>query len=57
MVAGYCAGWSLKDLIRRGLGGVENKIASAPPKHLTTACTQLVNFLGIMQNEWAGKVA
>lgn len=57
MVAGYCAGWSLKDLIKRGLGGVENKIASAPPKHLTTACTQLVNFLGIMQNEWAGKVA
>ena len=57
MVAPYCAGWSFKELIKRGLGGVDNKIASAPPKHLTTACTQLVNFLGIMQNEWAGAQA
>ena len=57
MVAGYCAGWSLKDLLLRGLSGVANKISSAPPKHLVTVVTQLTNFLGIMQNEWAGAQA
>lgn len=57
MVAPYCCGWSLADLIRNGLGGVENKITSAPAKHLLTICTQLVNFLGIMQNEAAGAQA
>lgn len=57
MVAPYCCGWSLADLIRNGLGGVDNKITSAPAKHLLTICTQLVNFLGIMQNEAAGAQA
>lgn len=56
-VGGYCAGWNLKYLITYGLGGVPNKITSAPPQHLMTVCTQLVNFLGIMQNEWAGAQA
>ena len=51
---GYCAGWSLKDLILKGIGGVPGKIASAPAKHLHTLCNQMVNFLGILQNEWAG---
>ena len=54
-VGGYCSGWSLKDLLLRGLSGVPNKIASAPAKHLSTLCNQMVNFLGILQNEWAGK--
>lgn len=57
MLTGYCAGWSLKQLIQEGLGGVTGKITSAPPKHLTTLCNQMVNFLGIMQNEWAGAQA
>ena len=57
MLSGYCAGWSLKQLIQEGLGGVEGKISSAPAKHLSTLCTQMVNFLGIMQNEWAGAQA
>lgn len=57
MLTGYCAGWSLKQLILEGLGGVEGKISSAPAKHLTTLCNQMVNFLGIMQNEWAGAQA
>ncbi len=57
MAAGYCAGWSLKDLLLNGLGGVPNKIASSPASHLSTAVMQLVNFLGIMQNEWAGAQA
>ena len=57
MLAGYCAGWSLKDILTKGLGGVKNKIASAPPKHLVSTCAQIVNFLGIMQNEWAGAQA
>lgn len=51
MLSGYCAGWSLKQLIQEGLGGVEGKISSAPAKHLSTLCNQMVNFLGIMQNE------
>ena len=50
----YCAGWSLKDLIMRGIGGVPGKISSAPARHLTTLSNQMVNFLGILQNEWAG---
>lgn len=57
MLSGYCAGWSLKQLIKEGLGGVPGKIASAPAKHLSTLCNQMVNFLGIMQNEWAGAQA
>ncbi len=57
MLTGYCAGWSLKQLILEGLGGVEGKISSGPAKHLNTLCEQMVNFLGIMQNEWAGAQA
>ena len=57
MLSGYCAGWSLKQLIKEGLGGVRGKITSAPAKHLSTLCNQMVNFLGIMQNEWAGAQA
>ncbi|MCR5626381.1 MAG: ribonucleoside triphosphate reductase [Lachnospiraceae bacterium] len=57
MLTGYCAGWSLKQLIREGLGGIEGKISSAPARHLSTLCNQMVNFLGIMQNEWAGAQA
>ena len=57
MLTGYCAGWSLKQLISEGLGGVTGKITSAPAKHLATLCNQMVNFLGIMQNEWAGAQA
>ena len=57
MLTGYCAGWSLKQLIQEGLGGVTGKITSAPAKHLATLCNQMVNFLGIMQNEWAGAQA
>ncbi|MBQ1742431.1 MAG: ribonucleoside triphosphate reductase, partial [Oscillospiraceae bacterium] len=54
MLTGYCAGWSLKQLIQEGLGGVPGKITSSPANHLSTLCNQMVNFLGIMQNEWAG---
>ena len=57
MLSGYCAGWSLKQLIQEGLGGVPGKITSAPASHLSTLCNQMVNFLGIMQNEWAGAQA
>ena len=57
MLTGYCAGWSLRQLIEEGLGGVVGKITSAPAKHLATLCNQMVNFLGIMQNEWAGAQA
>ena len=57
MLTGYCAGWSLKQLIQEGLGGVAGKITSSPAKHLATLCNQMVNFLGIMQNEWAGAQA
>ena len=57
MLTGYCAGWSLKQLIKEGLGGVPGKITSSPAKHLTTLCNQMVNFLGILQNEWAGAQA
>ena len=57
MLTGYCAGWSLKQLILEGLGGIPGKITSAPAKHLSTLCNQMVNFLGIMQNEWAGAQA
>ena len=57
MLTGYCAGWSLKQLILEGLGGVEGKITSKPAKHLASLCNQMVNFLGIMQNEWAGAQA
>ncbi len=57
MLTGYCAGWSLKQLIREGLGGIPGKISSAPAAHLSTLCNQMVNFLGIMQNEWAGAQA
>ncbi len=57
MLTGYCAGWSLRQLIYEGLGGIPGKISSAPAKHLATLCNQMVNFLGIMQNEWAGAQA
>ena len=56
-LGGYCAGWSLKQLIQEGLGGVPGKITSSPASHLSTLCNQMVNFLGIMQNEWAGAQA
>ncbi len=54
MLTGYCAGWSLRQLISEGLGGVMGKIDSKPPKHLYSLCNQMINFLGVMQNEWAG---
>lgn len=54
ILSGYCAGWSLKQLIQEGLGGIPGKITSSPATHLSTLCNQMVNFLGIMQNEWAG---
>ncbi|BBF41437.1 ribonucleotide reductase of class III (anaerobic), large subunit [Lachnospiraceae bacterium KM106-2] len=57
MLTGYCAGWSLKQLIKEGLGGITGKITSSPASHLSTLCNQMVNFLGIMQNEWAGAQA
>lgn len=57
MLTGYCAGWSLRQLIKEGLGGIPGKITSAPARHLSTLCNQMVNFLGIMQNEWAGAQA
>ena len=57
MLTGYCAGWSLRQLIKEGLGGVPGKITSSPASHLSTLCNQMVNFLGIMQNEWAGAQA
>jgi len=57
MLTAYCAGWSIKQLIQEGLGGVPGKIASAPAKHLGTLCNQMVNFIGVLQNEWAGAQA
>jgi len=57
MLTGYCAGWSLKQLIQEGLGGVASKISSTPASHLSTLCNQMVNFIGILQNEWAGAQA
>ncbi len=57
MLTGYCAGWSLKQLIKEGLGGVPGRITSSPASHLSTLCNQMVNFLGVMQNEWAGAQA
>ncbi len=57
MLTGYCAGWSLKQLLMEGLGGITGKITSSPAKHLSVLCNQMVNFLGIMQNEWAGAQA
>ncbi len=57
MLSGYCAGWSLKQLIEEGLGGVRGKVSSSPAKHLSTLVNQMVNFLGILQNEWAGAQA
>ena len=57
MLSGYCAGWSLRQLLVEGLGGIPGKITSSPASHLSTLCNQMVNFLGIMQNEWAGAQA
>jgi ribonucleoside-triphosphate reductase len=57
MFSGYCAGWSLRQVIAEGLGGVSDKITSKPAKHLSTLVNQMVNFLGVMQNEWAGAQA
>jgi len=57
MFSGYCAGWSLRVLLEEGFNGVPNKVESAPPKHLNSAVSQMVNFLGTLQNEWAGAQA
>lgn len=57
MLSGYCAGWSLKMLLQEGFNGVPNKVESMPPRHLSTAFGQMVNFLGTLQNEWAGAQA
>lgn len=57
MLAGYCAGWSLRALLEEGFGGVAGAVCSAPPRHLSTALGQMVNFLGTLQNEWAGAQA
>lgn len=57
MFSGYCAGWSLRALLEEGFNGVDNKIESNPPKHLSSAVAQMVNFLGTLQNEWAGAQA
>ncbi|MCW4279908.1 MAG: ribonucleoside triphosphate reductase [Candidatus Thiodiazotropha taylori] len=57
MLAGYCAGWSLRTLLHEGLNGVPGKVESSPPKHLSSAVGQIVNFLGTLQNEWAGAQA
>lgn len=54
MLAGYCAGWSLRVLLEEGFNGVPNKVESKPPKHLVSAFSQMINFLGTLQNEWAG---
>ncbi|HEX7218939.1 MAG TPA: ribonucleoside triphosphate reductase [Burkholderiales bacterium] len=57
MLSGYCAGWSLRTLLQEGLNGVPGKVEAAPPKHLSSAVGQIVNFLGTLQNEWAGAQA
>lgn len=57
MFSGYCAGWSLRVLLEQGFNGVDNKVESGPPKHLSSAVSQMVNFLGTLQNEWAGAQA
>ncbi|GAA4786775.1 ribonucleoside triphosphate reductase [Corynebacterium canis] len=57
MLSGYCAGWSLRQLLQEGFGGVPGTISSGPPKHFSAACGQVVNFLGTLQNEWAGAQA
>jgi len=57
MLAGYCAGWSLRTLLNEGLNGVPGRVEAGPPKHLTSALGQMVNFLGTLQNEWAGAQA
>lgn len=57
MLAGYCAGWSLRTLLHEGLNGVAGKVESGPPKHMSSAVGQIVNFLGTLQNEWAGAQA
>ena len=57
MLSGYCAGWSLRQLLQEGFGGVPGTISSGPPKHFSPACGQVVNFLGTLQNEWAGAQA
>ena len=57
MLAGYCAGWSLRTLLNEGFNGVPNKVEAGPPKHMSSAIGQIVNFLGTLQNEWAGAQA
>lgn len=57
MLSGYCAGWSLRTFLNEGLNGVPGKIESGPPRHLSSAVGQVVNFLGTLQNEWAGAQA
>ncbi|MGC9344786.1 MAG: anaerobic ribonucleoside-triphosphate reductase, partial [Bacteroidales bacterium] len=56
-IAGYCAGWSIRQLLEEGFNGVHGKVESGPPRHLETALGQMVNFLGTLQNEWAGAMA
>src|SRR3546814_21182365 len=57
MLAGYCAGWSLRTLLHEGLNGISGRVEAGPPKHLSSALGQMVNFLGTLQNEWAGAQA
>lgn len=57
MLCGYCAGWSLRQLLEEGFNGMPNRIESAPPKNLQSAVNQMINFLGTLQNEWAGAQA
>jgi ribonucleoside-triphosphate reductase len=57
MLAGYCAGWSLRQLLHEGLNGVPGKVEASPPKRMSSAVGQIVNFLGMLQNEWAGAQA
>jgi ribonucleoside-triphosphate reductase len=57
MLSGYCAGWSLRTLLHEGLNGVPGKVEAGPPRHLSSAIGQMVNFLGTLQNEWAGAQA
>jgi ribonucleoside-triphosphate reductase len=57
MFCGYCAGWSLRQLLEEGFNGMPNRIESAPPKNLQAAVNQMINFLGTLQNEWAGAQA
>ena len=54
MLSGYCAGWSLRQLLTEGFNGITGKVEATPPRHMSAAIGQIVNFLGTLQNEWAG---